>query len=355
AYIRNDNSLNPDFFANPGALPPFITQQGGPSQIFRTQWVHTVSSTAVNEMRFSYTNIGFTFSPTSATQAGPLATLPELDFDSDLNGPSGAGLSLGIGQSFPQGRAHRTSQLQDVFTYNHGRHTFQGGIDVTFVSVRDLVPFDSRGSVQYKSGGTFTDAAVPSGGTYSSLANFIDDFTGPAGSMNKVFGNPAVTPNVTMYAPFVIDTFRMRDNLTLTLGLRYEYWGTPANVLQFPTISSNSVLGVPGAVFPNMYGVPEQPDRNNFGPRVGFAYTPHWGGRWLGEDKTVFRGGYGIFYDGLFTNVIDNTASSAPNAFGGSIVGGNNRGAANAQSQLSNIIATPDPMAITDSMVSHLL
>jgi len=352
-YIRNDSSLSPDFFANPSALPPFITQQGGVSQIFHAQWIHTVSTTVVNELRYSYTNINFTFGPTGATASGPLANLPNLTFDTDLTGPTGAFLELGVDQGFPQGRAHKTSQIQDALTYSRGRHTFKGGIDVTFVEVHDLVPFDSRGSIAYKIGGDFTDAA--GSGTYSSLANFIDDFTGPSGSINKVFGNPAVAPNVTMYAPYITDTFRVKSNLTFTLGLRYEYWGTPANVLQYPAINYKLGFGVPGAVFPNMYGFSQQPDRNNFAPRLGFAYTPHWGGRWLGNGNTVFRGGYGIYYDGLFTNILDNTAASSPNAFGGSIVGGSGRGQANAQEQLANVVGIPSPTAIIDTMSNKLV
>jgi len=355
AYIRNDSALSPDFFANPSALPPFVTQQGGPSQVFHAQWVHTVSSTIVNELRFSYTNISFGFDPTGATLAGPLANIPNLVFDSDLTGPSFAPLELGIDQGFPQGRAHKTSQIQDAVTYSHGRHTFKTGIDVTFVDVHDLVPFDSRGSIDYKIGGTFTDSAFPTGGTYSSLANFIDDFTGPTGSINKVFGDPAVSPNVIMYAPYFTDTFRVKDNLTFTLGLRYEYWGTPGNVLQFPALNTSLGMGVAGAVFPSMYGSTERPDRNNFAPRLGFAYTPHWGPHWLSNGSTVIRGGYGVYYDGLFTNIIDNTASSSPNAFGGSIVGGNGRGQDMAQEELADIVGTPSPTAIIDTMSNRIV
>ncbi len=353
AYVRDDQSLSPDFFANPSALPPFITQQGGPSQIFHAQWVHIVSTTVVNEMRYSYTNIGFTFSQTAATLAGPLANLPNLVFDQDLTGPTGAALELGVDDAFPQGREHKTSQLQEALTYSHGRHTFKGGVDITFVDVHDLIPFDNRGSIDYKLGGSFTDAA--GSGFYSSLANFIDDFTGPAGSINKVFGSPAVSPNITMYAPYITDTFRVKDNLTLTLGLRYEYWGTPANVLPYPALNTSLGFGVPGAVFPNMYAFQQQPDRNNFAPRLGFAYTPKWGGRWLGHGNTVIRGGYGIYYDGLFTNIIDNSAGSSPNAAGGSIVGGNGRGQADAQEQLANIIGTPSPTAIIDTISNKLV
>src|ERR1700723_142779 len=78
AYIRDDSTLTPDFFANPTNLPQFETLQGGPSQIFRGQWTHIFSSRMVNELRFSYTNIDFPFTKTAATLAGPLANIPGL-------------------------------------------------------------------------------------------------------------------------------------------------------------------------------------------------------------------------------------------------------------------------------------
>jgi hypothetical protein len=340
AYIRDDSALSPDFFANPGALPAFETQQGGPSQLFRGQWTHTFSGSTVNELRFSYTNIGFSFSPTAATAAGPLANIPEIDFGSDANYPS-----LGVNGAFPQGRFHKTTQVQDAVSKTVGRHTIKGGVDVTFVSVKDLVPFNSRGDISFQPDNPGAD---------SSLGNFIDNFTGANGSITKVFGNPQVTPTFTLYAPYIQDSWRVKDNLTVSLGLRYEYWGTAGNVLQFPALNTSLGFGIPGATFPNVYSTPQQGDRNNFGPRLGVAYTPHWGRRWLGEDKTVFRAGFGVFYDGIFTNIVDNTAATSPNANGATIIGGAGRGAADASTLLANITATPSALTGVDTIASHL-
>ncbi|MGH9756271.1 MAG: carboxypeptidase regulatory-like domain-containing protein, partial [Candidatus Acidiferrales bacterium] len=344
SYLRDDSSLNPDFFANSGALPQWETLQGGPSQLFRGQWLHTVSNVLVNEMRFSYTNIDFAFSQTPATLTGPLANIPEIDFGSDIGFPS-----LGVSSGFPQGRGHKTWQAQEALSYTVGRHTIKGGIDLTFLSVRDEIPFNSRGDLSYNTGGGYT-----------SLGNFIDDFSGkiPAGA-SKVFGNPVVNPSVTLYMPYIQDTWRVKDNLTLDLGLRYEYWGTVENYLQYPAINMALGFGVPGAVFPNMYAYPQKPDKNNFAPRVGFAYTPHWQGmrglNWLGDGRSVIRGGYGIYYDGLFTNILDNTAGSVPNANGGNLVPGAGRGLAALSTLLPTITPTLDPMAIPDTIANNLV
>jgi len=340
AYIRDDSGLSPDFFANPGSLPQFETQQGGPSQIFRAQWTHTFSSTLVNELRTSYTNIGFSFTATPASLAGPLANIPEVDFGPDTNYPS-----LGINGGFPQGRFHKTTQVQDALSKSIGRHSIKGGVDVTFVTVRDLVPFNSRGDLSFMQDST---------GNISSLGNFIDNFTGSTGSITQSFGNPQVTPNFTIYAPYIQDTWRIKENLTLNLGLRYEYWGTPGNSVQFPALNTSLGFGIPGATFPTVFSTPQRGDKNNFGPRLGIAYTPHWGQRFFGQDKTVIRAGFGIFYDGIFTNIVDNTASTSPNANGATLIGGTGRGLADAFGLFSMFTSTPSATAGVDTIAANL-
>jgi len=341
SFIRGTVFLTPDFFNNAGTLPAFDTYQQGSTNFFRGQWTHTFSPVMINELRFSYTNIGFFFLPTQATLAGPLGSFPEIVFDTDSGLPS-----LGIPSNVPDQRQHGTVQVQDALTYTFGRHTIKAGVDVTFLNVRDEIPFDSRGTIEYAAGGA-----------YGSLGNFVDDFTGGTpGSIDKVFGNPNITPSVNMYMPYIQDTWRVKDNLTFTLGLRYEYWGTIGNSLLYPAIDYSLGFGVPGAIFPNSFQFQQQPDKTNFGPRLGFAYTPHWGRRFFGHDATVIRGGYGIFYDGLFTNLVDNTAAAPPNATGGTINGGSTagRGVANATTQLGNVTPTPNPFAFIETMQNTL-
>ena len=338
SYLRDDSSLSPDFFANAAALPPFDTEQGGPSQVFRGMWTHIASTKLVNELRFSYTNIDFSFVPLPSVLAGPLANTPDISF-------TGTQLpSLGIGGSFPDARAHKTTQVQEALTYSVGRHSITGGADIDEITVRDEIPFNTRGSISYESGGG-----------YDGLGNFFGDFTGQSGSISKTFGNPIVNPSVTIYAPYIQDTWRVKDNFTVSLGLRYEYWGTPENILQFPAFNQALGFGVPGATFPSLFSFQQQPDRNNFAPRIGFAYTPRWGKFLFGDQKTVLRAGYGVFYDGLFTNILDNTAATPPNATGGTITGGAGRGQANSLEQLANVSPNPTGLANIDTIPRNLV
>ena len=84
-YTDSYNSSSPDLFANPGALPYADTQQSGPARIFGVMWAHTFSPTVLNEFRFSAQQIDFTFGPTAATEANPMAHLPTLTMDGTLN------------------------------------------------------------------------------------------------------------------------------------------------------------------------------------------------------------------------------------------------------------------------------
>jgi outer membrane receptor protein involved in Fe transport len=341
-YIRSDSAFNPDLFNFPSQLQPFDSQQGGPSQTIGTTWVHTFSARAVNEFRASFTEINFSFSATAATAANPLSSAPQLSI---------SGLpALGFPSNLPQGRGHKTWQYQDALSYSIGKHTFKAGGDVAHLAVVDQIPFNSRGTIVYASGGTCGAVAC------TSLANFVDDFSGPSGAVNKVFGSPVTKPFVTTYAPYVQDTWRLTTNFTLDLGLRYEYWGSPENSLLFPAFSGG--IGLPGLTlsnFPNMYANPQKSDLNNFAPRVGFAYTPRILSRVFGHDKTVIRGGYGIFYDGLFTNILDNTAGASPNAVAFTQVVSTGRGLPNASTALAGAQAVLNPLGGVTTVASNMV
>jgi carboxypeptidase family protein len=356
--IRSTQTLSPDNFANPNAIPNFQTQQGGPAEIFRGQWAHTVSANLVNELRLSYTNINFSFGLAPATAASPLVNTPFISFGNDINFPS-----IGVDSAFPQGRAHSTWQVQEAMSYAAGSHTFKFGADITILNLGDTLPLNTRGSITYNLGGTYPVSPTQTA-TYTSLANFIDDFTGKnPGTISKGFGNPNLNSNATMFAPYIEDTWRVKSNLTLNMGLRYEYWGALANSLAFPAFNINAGFGLPNAMdssfttdptkFESLYAFKQIADKRNFAPRLGLAYTPHWGRFLFGDGKTVLRAGYGIFYDGLFSNILDNSAESQPNTFGGSLPSQTGRGTG-AASTFPGILPTPNPTLFLNSMASNL-
>ncbi len=163
---------------------------------------------------------------------------------------------------------------------------------------------------------------------------------------------------------FIEDTWRIRNDLTLTGGLRYEYWGTLANSLAFPAFNIGAGVGLPNATdpsystnlatFESLFSFKQVPDKRNFAPRLGLAYTPHWAKFLFGDGKTVLRAGYGIFYDGLFSNIPENSAGSQPNTFGGDLPFQSGRGIPNASTFPNLGPTTFDSAFFNESMASNL-
>ncbi len=319
--IRDTGTVSPLIATGASPLPAFEAQVSGPSELFFGQWSHTISSSLVNELRLSYTSIDFSFVPTPATLAGPLANIPFINFGTDINFPA-----IGTDSEFPQGRAHQTWQVQESLSHSAGRHTIKAGLDATILRLNDTLALNTRGSITYNSGGGYT-----------SLGNFIDDYTGEdPGTASKGFGNPNLNTGANMFAPYIEDTWRARANLTLTMGLRYEYWGALANGLAYPAFNTAAGVGLPDATDPayttnsvlydSLFSFKQIPDKRNFAPRLGLAYSPHWGRFLFGEGQTAIRAGYGIFYSGLFTTITDQSGETQPNTFGGILPSQTGRG-----------------------------
>ncbi|HEY6969384.1 MAG TPA: carboxypeptidase regulatory-like domain-containing protein [Candidatus Angelobacter sp.] len=340
-YVLDRGDLTPDLFNFPNLLPCCDTQQGGSAHNAGINYTHTFSPHLLNEFRASYGRIGFSFLQTPATAANPVANGPTISI-SQVTG-------FGTPSSIPQGRFHNTFQYQDTVTWSKGNHTFKFGADLARILVRDGIPFNSRGTLSYGGAGSQPGGA-------SGLSNFIDDFGGSNGSAALAFGSPILRPTYLFQNYFAEDTWRLRPNFTLSLGVRYENDGTPANSLPFPAI--NAALG---AADPNFFTTPVQQigDNNNWAPRVSFAYTPRFWQGLFGQDKTVIRAGYGIYYDNLFTNIVDNSGASSPNAVSKSATSvttiADPRGIAGLSTLFGTFTPVPSQNVAVTSMINNLV
>jgi outer membrane receptor protein involved in Fe transport len=309
-YVRYTDSRqdsSPDLFANGGALPSQDTQQGGPSRLLGVMWAHTFNPHFINEFRASVQQLDFAFAPTAATEASAAATTPTITLASTMDFFWG-----GFAQStFPQGRGHKTFQFQDAASYNVGKHTMKIGADLAVLLVKDHIPFNTYGLLNVSAGGNCPTAASLTE-TCTDLQNYLDNFGGPAGTFSKSFGNPLQNVGTNQQAYYFEDSWKFRSNLTIDYGVRYEYQPFDAlNSVQYPSINRATF-----ATDPLLIRNEVKNDRNNFAPRLGFAYTPTFLKSVFGENKTVLRGGYGMFYDAFFTNISNNGAAASPNAIG---------------------------------------
>ena len=337
-YVYDKQAFNNQFptVASGGSpFPGFEVDVPSLVQNFYFNYTRNISTRLVNEARFGYGRFDVTFG----------ARDPDIEASGPVFNFSGAGLgqgitSIGFPFIFPQGRLFNNYQIQDTLSYTAGNHTFRFGADLNIQRATQQIPFNSRGVLTFAGGGGF-----------NAFGNFVDSFSGRgAGGASIQFGSPVIVPNAFYQNYFVEDSWRVKPNLTLTLGLRYENYGTPFNAIRFPAFA--------GFDQPVDAVARQKRDNNNFAPRFSFAYTPHFGRSLFGDEKTVIRGGFAVNYDFFFNNILANTAATVPNTFGVTNFGASlpdPRGIANFGAGSLPTTGTPDPFATVNTIPTDLV
>ena len=290
-YVFDNQRFNNQFPG--GSFPGFEVDVPSRVQNFFFNYTRSISSRLTNEARFGFGRFNANF----------VARDPEVAASGPIFSFTGAGLgqgitSVGLPSAFPQGRLFNNYQIQDTISYTRGNHTFRFGGDVNIQRSRQEIPFNSRGILTFAGGGGF-----------NAFGNFVDGFSGRGGGGAAIqFGSPVIFPNAIYQNYFINDSWRVRENLTLNLGLRYENYGTPFNSIRFPAFA--------GFDQPVETVARQQRDNNNLAPRFSFAYLPRFFKPLFGDGKTVIRGGFAVNYDVFFNNILSNTAATVPNSFG---------------------------------------
>ena len=218
---------------------------------FSGSLISTLSSTLINEFRFQF---GRDREPGQANSEA---------VEARINTNNGF-LQLGRNNFSPRETTIKRGQFIDVMSYTRGKNNFKFGADLNFDRVFNFFPGLFTG--QY----TFNSYALFASNTPST---FLQNFAG-AGTTGGT-----THPNLNEYGLFIQDDWRVNTKLTLNLGLRYDLQD-----LADPTVKNPSAaLAAVG-----LDTTTPVRDGNNFAPRFGFSYAF--------DDKTVLRGGYGIFF-----------------------------------------------------------
>ena len=292
------------------SVPGFGDTRRSRRQIFTLNETRTFSSNVVNEARFGFNRIHITFSPN--------AKLNPLDFGikDGITQPiglpqinvTGTGLNFGGPAGFPQGRSDTTYVVSDTLNYLRGNHSLKFGGEYR----------------RFYNNNTNQDT-----GTFA-FANMSAFLAGTANTFNVTLGDVSSAIAQGALGLFVQDNYKMRPNLTLELGLRYDWLMSPTerfNRFVDFVPETNSLVRVNGGIAPVYHT-----SWKNFQPRVGFSWDPFKNG------KTSIRGAYAILTDQPVTNLVTGNATNPPFATAVALP-------ANTTTQLSNATAIAVPGA----------
>jgi len=309
-YIRN-NYLSNDTAAN---LPSFWVPLQVPNYVATLSEFHNFSPNLTNEFRLGFNRNNAVYTVGSQKFPG-LTVFPNLTIDE-------LGVNIGPDPNAPQGGIQNLYQGTDNLTWLKGAHTLSVGADLKKYISPQFFTQRARGDYEW-----------------DTLENYLTDQIPYFGE--RTTGNFIYYGDQIQFGAYVNDSWKLRPNLTVNLGLRYERTTLPyGERLQ----SINSVSNVPGLI---SFGVPK-PQNLNFEPRVGFAWSPGTTG------KTSIRGGFGINYDQLRDNL--GLLSAAPQFQQTVDVGGNTGGnflggGAIPDSASSGTLSASDARALTSGYI----
>lgn len=329
------NNLQNSIATAQQATPPGQTLLNDQNQHGTNVWLASVlSARMTNEVRVAHQHLGNISDPVDAKALEiPSIEISELG----LTGFNAAQnrTALGIAVNIPQFRYNDTYQIQNTLTWVPGSHAVKAGIDFRHIYVKSWFVPTVRGRL-----------------SYPTLQRFVDDAAEVA-TINKPLpgGQEINYYEWNDLFLFLQDEWRVRPDLTLSLGLRYEL---PGNTLSSLIDLSGSIQQSNGGD-PRFALTPEpKRDTNNFQPRLGFNWNPRTGtdgmlGMLTGGDKFVVRGGYARTHDYAFLNLALNVASSFP------FVAAISSSLTNAYANLATAAFTPttDPNLLTRTVVAE--
>jgi len=271
---------------------------------------HVFSSNAVNELRLGFSNNrSFFQNPADRPLFDEFGIKGVPQFDS-LTGLPLFNLTnysvLGNTTMRPNSKETELFQINDNFSHLRGRHTMNFGGEYWRLSTLASAANTARGSFNFN--GQFT-SRTPGQGAGNAVADLLLGLTSSASISTRQLG----TFLVDYYSGYFNDSWKISPRLTLNLGLRYELQTRQREEQNrqafFDYTPSSPTYGtlVPARDGGHREQTFSNLDKNNFAPRVGFA--------WQLNQKTVVRGGFGIFYGGVGYYAIGVSGAANPPYF----------------------------------------
>ncbi len=294
-YLLSDTSTD-----NTGGVqitPPGLTANSPANSHSLNVWTNSVfGATTSNEFRAAWSHLGTVAEPDDSTSLEiPSLEITELGMTQFNNAASRTAIGLAV--NLPQFRYNDTYQVQNNLTQVRGNHLLKAGFDVRRQYVKSFFFPTIRGLLRYPT-----------------LNAFVNDIA-EAANINKPLPGGEEVNYYRWWDQYyyVQDDWRV-GSLSLNLGLRYEL---PGNNIESLIDLNEQILQANNNN--QVYALNPVPgtDKNNFQPRLGFAWSPSTSsdgmlGKVTGGDKFVVRGGYARTHDFAFLNIALNIVSSFP-------------------------------------------
>lgn len=302
---QGSNSITPNLFQ-------FIDTGSGRGINANVAWSRTISARVIESLRYTFSRSRQLSSPYFAYRENVAA---ELGIAGTSQSPENWGPpnlsftnygSLGDG-NYSLNR-NQTSAVGENLTWVRGLHKFSFGADYRRMQNNQLSDSNGRGTYSFNGSVTsYLVNGVAQSGTGGDLADFL---LGWVATSSIRYGNPDKYFRSSGYDVFVNDDWRITPKFSLNFGLRWDY-ATPVNELYDRMVNLEIAPGYTAAVAVTA-GSGQLPDslihsdRNNFSPRIGFAWRP------LNTGSLVVRGGYGTYYNTSVYNVIAGNMAQQP-------------------------------------------
>ena len=269
-YIGDSTQIFPLALVGGGALPGYSTNTPTRVQLISLSFVSVLTPAVVNEARLGWNRFAEGFFPQDGTFDPSSIGLNTGGTGYNLGMPKisvGSFPQLGANAGDPRNRVDSNWHYIDNISWKKGKHDIKFGYEFRRTTVSQNFDANFRGTLKF-----------------SSLADFL---TGVPSSGSQLAGDTNRNTYENSQAAYVQDTYHVLRNVTLSLGLRYDYFGIVTEKHEnFSNVDPTTGIGY--AVGPgHLYN----PDYNNWAPRVSVAWDV------TGKQKTVVRAGYGIFLD----------------------------------------------------------
>jgi hypothetical protein len=287
------------------------------TQNVSTAYTRTITPRVVNQMRVGWHRLseaeifGSTNDPefdVAGKMGIPLTSRRPKDYGPpsvQIGGPEGGFSTYDLQRQIgPRDRAYEVWQITDGISLQRGRHLLKVGLefDKRFYSVEQAR--NPRG--RYRFDGIYTG---------SGMADFLLGYLTNA----AINSTPTLTDLSTLWQAYYLnDEWKVSPSLTLTLGMRYDYYQRwrQFNDKIIDIYQSGYLLTDFATPETSPYGRSLMaPDKNNWGPRFGFAWRPHW------MQDTVIRAGYGIYYQQEHPNASFSMVEGAQATAGATVIG----------------------------------